>query len=348
MKHLPLNSPHYQYIEKSFKQWLDILGYADQTVYGMPLYIRELLHYLEQKGHTQIHAITKDHIRVYYYNHLKTRRNYRYGGGLSAGHLNKAVQALHKFTDYLRQSGRLLIPTLNIPLEANIKEVPAVLTEAEIKQLYQACAVYPAANPRKSDRLYPALALRDKAMLTVYYGCGLRRNEGAHLDVYDIHFDQQLLHVRKGKNYKERFVPISKSGIRHLENYLYDARVHLIKDTKQEAFFINERGTRIQGMGLLLRLKQLVLRTENTTLQQKNPGLHTLRHSIATHLLANGMQLERIKDFLGHDSLESTQIYTHLLEADTVQFPEGNRRDTHLLETETHQHDASFASRSVH
>lgn len=66
----------------------------------------------------------------------------------------------------------------------------------------------------------------------------------------------------------------------------------------------------------MIRLKQLVSRTDNAILQEKDPGLHTLRHSIATHLLANGMQLERIKDFLGHDSLDSTQIYTHLLEVE--------------------------------
>lgn len=72
----------------------------------------------------------------------------------------------------------------------------------------------------------------------------------------------------------------------------------------------------MQGQMMLLRLNQLVSRTENTELQEKEIGLHTLRHSIATHLLANGMQLERIKDFLGHGSLASTQIYTHLLEQD--------------------------------
>lgn len=314
MKRLPLSSPHYQYIEKSFKEWLDILGYAGQTVYSMPNYIRELLHYLEQKGKTQIADITRDSIKEYYYNHLKNRTNYKFGGALSSNHLNKHLQALYKFCDYLRQSGRLIIPTLNIRWEERAREIPAVLTEEEIKQLYKACDMYPQRSDRKPQWLYPALALRDKAMLAVYYGCGLRRNEGLHIDLNDILFDKQLLYVKKGKNYKERFVPISKAGIKHLENYLYDARPYLIKSEKEEAFFINERGKRMQGQMMLLRLDQLVTRTENTTLQEKEIGLHTLRHSIATHLLANGMKLEKIKDFLGHDSLESTQIYTHLTE----------------------------------
>jgi integrase/recombinase XerD len=321
MKRLPLTSPHYLYIEKSFKEWLDILGYAEHTVYSMPNYIRGLLHHIEQKGKTQITDITRDAIKEYYYNHLKNRPNMLYNaGGLSNSHLNKHIQAFYKFCDYLRQSGRLIIPTLDIQWEERAREMPAVLTEEEIEQLYKACDMYPQRSDRKPQWLYPALALRDKAMLAVYYGCGLRRNEGLHIELSDILFDKQLLYVRKGKNYKERFVPISKAGIKHLENYLYDARPYLIKHNKEEIFFINERGKRMQGQMMLLRLDQLVTRTENVSLQEKEIGLHTLRHSIATHLLANGMRLEKIKDFLGHDSLESTQIYTHLIETENENY----------------------------
>jgi integrase/recombinase XerD len=314
MKQLPLSSPAFRYIEQGFKQWLDILGYADQTVYNMPNYVRGLLHYIEQQGKTQVKQITPQLVKKYYYEHLKNRKNLRYGGALCNGHLNKHIQAFYKFFDYLRQSGRQILPGLNIPLEENDAPTPAVLTEMEIKQLYAACDQYPQITNKKSEWLYPALALRDKSMLSVYYGCGLRRNEGIHLQVDDIHFDKQILHVRKGKNYKERFVPVSKSALGHLENYFYDARPLLLKTNRNERFFINERSNPMQSQMMLLRLNTLLLRTENTELIDKAPGLHTLRHSIATHLLGNGMSLERIKDFLGHNSLESTQIYTHLME----------------------------------
>lgn len=319
MKRLPIKSPAFRYIEKSFKEWLDVLGYAEQTVYSMPNYVRGLLHYIEQQGKTQVQQITRDLIKTYYYTHLKTRPNYRRGGALSNNHLNKHLQGLNKFCDYLRQSGRIIIPALNIPTEERDRNTPAVLTEEEIKQLYKACDLHPEGTEhRKPNWFYPAMALRDKAMLAVYYGCGLRRNEGLHIELNDILWDKGLLCVRKGKNYKERFVPISKAGLKHLQNYLYDSRPLLIKRSKEEVFFINERGNKMQGQMMLLRLNQLVRRTENGALQEKEPGLHTLRHSIATHLLANGMKLERIKDFLGHDSLESTQIYTHLIENETL------------------------------
>ncbi len=123
------------------------------------------------------------------------------------------------------------------------------------------------------------------------------------------------MHVRKGKGYKERFVPITAGGIQHLQNYLYDARPYFCND-KNEAFFVTQSGKRLGGTMMLIRLKQLIQLTNNAALIQKEIHLHTLRHSIATHLLQNGMKLERIKEFLGHSSLESTQIYTHFLETE--------------------------------
>ncbi len=317
MKRLPLKSPAYNYIEKSFREWLDVLGYAAQTVYSMPNYVRGLLHYIEQKEKTQLADISKALIKEYYHEELKQRLNHMYkSGGLSNNHLNKHIQAFYKFSDYLRQSGRLILPPLNMKREEIKDKEITPLTEEEIRQLYKACDQYPGENGRKPMFLYPALALRDKAMLTIYYGCGLRRNEGIHIELDDILWEKQILHVRKGKNYKERLVPISKTGLKHLENYRYNSRPLLLKNDKEESFFINERGKPMQGPMMLMRLNQLIQRTENERLQSNKPGLHTLRHSIATHLLANGMKLENIKIFLGHSSLESTQIYTHLVEQD--------------------------------
>jgi integrase/recombinase XerD len=205
-------------------------------------------------------------------------------------------------------------PWLNIKQEPIIDNKPTVLTEEEISELYKATETIPVklkhAKPRE---FYEMLNLRDKAMLTIFYGCGLRRNEGYHLNVCDIRLESAVVHVRKGKGYKERFVPISKKGIEHITAYLYDARPVLIRGNKEEAFFLNHHGKRLGGQMLMLCLQSLSRRTNNNELQQKEIGLHTLRHSIATHLLAHGMNLEKIKDFLGHSSLESTQIYTHLI-----------------------------------
>jgi integrase/recombinase XerD len=223
---------------------------------------------------------------------------------------------LHKFSDYLRQSGRLLLPRLDIQTEEDNSEVTDILTQGEIKQIFEVTNLpYEQKKNDKGIFYYEAMQLRDRAMLSIFYGCGLRRNEVYHLDISDIIFGKSLLHVRKGKGYKERMVPITKQSLQHLQNYLYDARPYFCND-KNEAFFVTQSGKRLGGTMMLVRLKQLIQFTGNAELMQKDIHLHTLRHSIATHLLQNGMRLERIKDFLGHGSLDSTQIYTHFLETE--------------------------------
>lgn len=307
MKKLTLKNQSFIYIEKSFREWLDILGYAETTVYNLPNHIRELFYYLEQNNINHIKQLDNQIINDYY-NSLKTRGNERQGGGLSNAYLNKHLQALYKFTDYLRQSGRMTLPMLTIDWESNDVTEIETLTQEEIKLLYKSTYGY-----NENTKLEPFNA-RDRAILTIFYGCGLRRNEGYHLNLSDVYWDKGILHVKKGKGYKERFVPLNKTNLKYLEQYVYDWRPAIIKDKTEDAFFISQKGRRMESQSMAIRLKLLQQRTNDIRLQQKNIRLHVLRHSIATHLLGNGMSLEKISKFLGHSSLESTQIYTHLLE----------------------------------
>jgi integrase/recombinase XerD len=319
MKKLQLSNASFRYLEESFKEWLDVMGYAPVSVYYMPLHVRELLHYLEGKGMKNIKALDDKNIQQHY-SKLKERSNQKRAGGLSNNHLNKHIQALRKFTDYLRQVGRLEIPALSLKNEEGDPKTVAVLTEEEIQLLFKTTYKKPERNSNcMNDEQVEALQARDRAMLAIYYGCGLRRNEGVSLNVGDINFDRAMVHVRKGKNYKERFVPISKASLKHIQEYVYDHRAELLCGNKSESFFASQRGGRVQGQTLILRLKYLQHQSEDEDLREKEIGLHTLRHSIATHLLQGGMKLEYIARFLGHSSLESTQIYTHLAGADTEQ-----------------------------
>lgn len=311
MKKLPLKNSSYQYIEKSFRDWLDILGYAESTVYNMPNQLREFLCYLEQIGIQKLSPVGGIGLEVHhftsYYNKLKTRSNTRFGGGLSPNYLNKQIQMLYKFAAYLRYTGKLLLPTLSLTREKLDMEEIEVLTQLEIQQLYAATRGY------HEGTSLEFLNGRDRAILSIFYGCGLRRTEGYYLNCSDIRFDEQLLHVRRGKNYKERFVPFNKTLSNYLQTYLYDDRPQLLQGNKTDAFFISQRGVRMQTQSMALRLKLLQQRTEDIALQSKNVRLHVLRHSIATHFLQNGIGVEKIAQFLGHSSLESTQIYTHLV-----------------------------------
>jgi integrase/recombinase XerD len=172
-----------------------------------------------------------------------------------------------------------------------------ILTQSEIKALYKACS---------ND----VLGIRDRAILSVYYGCGLRRSEGASLDLRDVQLKEKLLFVRAGKGYRERYVPMTEAVKDDLENYIYQSRERLqsFKPQKNEALFLSMQVKRMCGNALIERVHKLA----EAAKIQKETGLHTLRHSIATHLLQSGMTLEEVSQFLGHSSLESTQIYTHL------------------------------------
>lgn len=308
MKHLPLRSSSLEYVNHAFKEWLDIQGYASTTVYALPNHLREFLHYVEKEyGLVQVVQLKVEHFKRYY-QYLKLRSNTRQGGALSNAYLNKHVDALMKFADYLRKTARLDLPYIKLERnEPNSKAID-VVSVTEIKALFKAADEHP------TGAVFEAIASRDKALLTVLYSCGLRRNECYHLDLSDVNFDRQVLHVRKGKNYKERFVPFNATSSALLQTYVYDYRSYFNKSNGLNALFVSAQGKRMGVQNTSLRLKALIERTALISLKEKQVSLHTLRHSIATHLLDAGMPLEKISRFLGHSSLESTQIYTHLLE----------------------------------
>ena len=305
MKKLKLYNESFILLVANYKEWLDILGYAETTVYNLPNHLQEFFYYLEQNGIRNINQITTKIVKEYY-QELQQRANERQSGALSKSYLNKHQQALKKFKEYLQNHNH---KGINIHLKSEkqpTEEKLNILTQSEIKQLFRATEYSHTENRFK---------LRDKAILTILYSCGLRRNEAVHLDISDIYFDKERVFVRKGKNYRERFVPINRKNAEILEDYIYESRPEFYQSNLSEALFVNKNGTRMQGMSFANRLKAIVQATNNKTIAEKGITLHILRHSIATHLLQKEVPLESIKTFLGHTSLESTQIYTHLLKS---------------------------------
>ncbi|QAA81953.1 hypothetical protein EI546_09605 [Aequorivita sp. H23M31] len=303
MKKLKLQNEVFKMFVANYKEWLDILGYAESTVYQLPNHLQEFFYYVEKQNIKKLTDITPKTIKDYY-RKLKERANERTSGSLSKSYLNKHQQALKKFKEYLQNHN---YNDFNIHLKSETnptEEKINILTQDEIKELFEAT---------EFSHTESRFKLRDKAILTVLYSCGLRRNEAVHLDLSDIYFDKERVFVRKGKNYKERFVPINRKNAEILEDYIFEARPEFYQANLSEALFINHHGTRMQGMSFANRLKVIVASTNNKNIMEKNITLHILRHSIATHLLQREVPLESIKTFLGHSSLESTQIYTHLL-----------------------------------
>ena len=302
MKKLKLHNESYRMFVANYKEWLDILGYAESTVYYLPNHLQEFFYYLECHGHTGLKTITTQTVKDYY-NYLQQRSNETRSGALSKSYLNKHQQALKKFREYLQHHNYKGI-NIHLKSETNpTEEKVNILTQSEIKELFKATDY---------SHSYEHYKLRDRAILVICYSCGLRRNEAVHLDVSDIYFDKQRLHVRRAKNYKERFVPINRTNAEILEDYIYESREQF-NPKNTESLFVSKLGRRMGGMSLAIRLQKIVQASNNKDIQERGITLHSLRHSIATHLLQQGVALEAIKTFLGHSSLESTQIYVHIL-----------------------------------
>ncbi len=191
MKKLPLRNETFIALLDSYRNWLDVLGYARSTVCNLPSHLREFFYFLESNGHCDIQHITTKLISQYY-RELSGRGNQRRGGGLSKGYLNKHQQALKKFLEYLKEHN------VNLKFGVHLKgekidyyEGKQILTQEEIKKLFSACDY---------SHMSEHFQMRDRALLVMVYSCGLRRSEAVHLDTSDILFEKQRIYVRKGKN----------------------------------------------------------------------------------------------------------------------------------------------------
>lgn len=151
----------------------------------------------------------------------------------------------------------------------------------------------------------------ETALLSLAYGCGLRRSEIHSLDVRDVQLSKGMLTVRKGKNGKRRVVPISDSILEYLKKYIIEERYQKLegKNQLEEAFFINSRGQRMSGEHLNETLKKMIEQTNNYELIKKEITLHCLRHSIAYHLAQNNAGIDFIRRFLGHSEINTTYLY---------------------------------------
>ena len=286
---------------EGFERWLVVMGYADSTVYGSVNYVRDFYLWLKLTPVKEISQIDGKVIRAYY-NHLQKRTNKRKPGSLSDNYINSNINALKRFSRYLQESGKGVIE-IDLKRRTITSKPKIILTRNEIQSMYRACGT-------ARDVHAALLGIRDRAILGIYYGCGLRRSEGEALNVSDIQLKEKLIHVRKGKNYRERYVPMTGQVADDLTEYIEVARKKILsfKQTRHEALFLSMQVKRLCGNQIIARVQMLAQMAGI----QKEVGLHILRHSIATHLLQSGMALEEVGQFLGHSSLESTQIYTHI------------------------------------
>jgi len=149
---------------------------------------------------------------------------------------------------------------------------------------------------------------RNKAILEVLYGCGLRVSELTELKLSNLYLDIEFIKVT-GKGSKERLVPIGGEAVKALKIWIEQVRVHIpIKKGEEDMVFLNQRGSRISRIYIFLTIKKLAAAVG----LKKTISPHTFRHSFATHLVEGGADLRAVQEMLGHESITTTEIYTHL------------------------------------
>jgi integrase/recombinase XerD len=216
--------------------------------------------------------------------------------GLSPASIRRNVSAVRSYFRFMIGDGHLLKdPSERIDTPQKWQSLPEVLTVDEIQRLLAA--------PTMDDPLY----FRDRAMLELAYGAGLRVSEWIGIGLKDLLLDEGLVRVF-GKGSKERLVPIGRGAIGALAIYTREHRPRLERGAGRSVLFLNARGEPLTRMGAWKILRKYVDRAGIT----KAVSPHTLRHSFATHLLEGGADLRAVQEMLGHADISTTQIYTHV------------------------------------
>ncbi len=250
--------------------------------------VNRLAEFAAAKGAGRPADVTPKLLREFMY-HLKDL-------GLAPASIRRGVSGIRTYFRFLLGDGLLLQdPSERLETPKKWRTLPDVLSVADVERLLAA--------PTMDDPLY----FRDRAMLELAYGAGLRVSEWITIGVRDVVFDQGVVRVM-GKGAKERLVPLGRNAIAAIAIYLRELRPKLERGAGKGSLFLNSRGEPLTRMGAWKILRKYVDRAGI----EKHVTPHTLRHSFATHLLEGGADLRAVQEMLGHSDISTTQIYTHV------------------------------------
>lgn len=233
--------------------------------------------------------------------------------GMTAASQARMISGLKSFFKYaMLEELTTKDPTILLESPKLTRKLPDVLTIEEIESLIAAID------------LSKAEGERNRAIIETMYSCGLRVSELVNLKLSQLYFDIGFIRVI-GKGDKERLVPIGNTAIKFIELYVNNVRNHqTIQQGEQDIVFLNRRGKRLTRVMIFLFLKELAMKAGI----KKKISPHTFRHSFATHLVEGGADLRAVQEMLGHESITTTEIYTHL--------------DREFLRTTLHQFHPAF------
>jgi integrase/recombinase XerC len=216
--------------------------------------------------------------------------------GLKPRSVARKIAALKSFSKYCYRHNLINAPAARLIAAPKLdRPLPAYLTQQQAQELGQSRA-------EKSENMH--LMLRNTGIIELFYGTGIRLSELYALNAQSIDFKQDTVRVL-GKGGKERIVPVTRQALDVLQNYL---KLRGVPHNEAVPLFTNSRGTRLTRR----QIERIVSARIAQVTQQKKKSPHVLRHSFATHLMDNGADIRAVKELLGHASLNTTQIYTHV------------------------------------
>ena len=277
-----------------YAEHLQLRGRSPGTVYTTRTWVVRFADYLALHKVGDWRNITDEHVDGFHRD-LRWQRCAT-GQCYAEATVDVAMRVLCGFFKYVVRRGLLLLnPTRTLDLVKPRKRIRRIPTVAEVARLLQG------PNPRTP------IGLRDRAVLELMYGTGIRRSECAALDLTDVDLERRAVDVRRGKGGHHRRAPFPVHVARVLSRYLDRARPLLVRRTDSPALFLSQSGTRLSGQGL-----QTLFRHHVKLMGLPRLSLHSLRHACASHLLANGADMEDIQQLLGHRSPTTTAQYTHV------------------------------------
>ena len=281
---------NWQQIIKDYQNYLKIeRGLSTNSVASYSLDIKKLIKWLEENSiDTSPLSISEEILQEFIY-HIAKEVNPRSQSRIISG--LKGLFNYLIFEEYRKTNPMELIESPKIG-----RKLPDTLSTIEINTLIAAIDL---STPQGE---------RNRTIIETLYGCGLRVSELITLKMSDLFFDEGFIKVT-GKGDKQRFVPIGESTITYINIYRNDIRVHQeINPFAKDTLFLNRRGKPLTRAMIFTIVKRLAVKAGI----KKTISPHTFRHSFATHLLENGANLRAIQQMLGHESITTTEVYTHI------------------------------------
>ena len=260
-------------------------------------YYHDLKYYIEYLVFDKnIHSISKINSSVVR-SFIKTITKYDYENKYSNSSINRKISSLKSFHKYLFINNKSKLNTINLFQSVNQnRKIPLTLNYEEINLILNKI------NIEKTN------SLRDKCIISMLYSCGLRVSELLSLNLTNINFEDDIIRVI-GKGKKERIVPLGKKSKQDLLNYIENERPILARKKNSKGYlFLSNRGNALSRKTTW----NIVSKHSKTCFPNKNISPHTYRHSFASHLLEGGADLRIVQELLGHSSISTTQIYTHV------------------------------------